>query len=134
MPSRPKMKSLNPTVLAIVSIFMGAPAMAEDVKIGPVTLINAFEVPADKVDETVAFWERSRDFLQQQPGYISTRLHQAISPDAKFQLINVAEWESPAAFQEAIRKMRESNPGADARETVFHAALYRVIRTDEDIE
>ncbi|WP_434055012.1 MAG: antibiotic biosynthesis monooxygenase family protein [Roseibium sp.] len=98
----------------------------------PVTLINAFEVPADQVDATVVFWENARDFLKEQPGYISTRLHQALAPDAKFQLINVAIWQSPEAFQAATRKMRETLQMPKERETVFHAALYRVIRTDED--
>ncbi|MGB1010014.1 MAG: antibiotic biosynthesis monooxygenase family protein, partial [Thiolinea sp.] len=43
-----------------------------------VTLINPFEVPADKFDATVSMWEQARDFLKQQPGYISTQLHQSL--------------------------------------------------------
>ncbi|WP_420334447.1 antibiotic biosynthesis monooxygenase family protein [Roseibium sp.] len=126
-------KSRALTALALVGILTGASAMATDIETkGPVTLINAFEVPVDQVDATVAFWEKSRDFLKEQPGYISTRLHQALAPDAKFQLINVARWESPEAFQAAIRKMREGLQLPEGRGPVFHSALYRVIRTDED--
>ncbi len=126
-------KSRSLTALAFVSLLTGAPAMAEENGPNdPVTLINAFEVPADQVDATVVFWENARDFLKEQPGYISTRLHQALAPDAKFQLINVAIWQSPEAFQAATRKMRETLQMPKERETVFHAALYRVIRTDED--
>lgn len=129
----PRFKSRNLTALAFVSLLTGAPAMAEENGPNdPVTLINAFEVPADQVDVTVAFWENARDFLKEQPGYISTRLHQALAPDAKFQLINVAIWQSPEAFQAATRKMRETLEMPKGGKMVFHAALYRVIRMDED--
>ena len=29
----------------------------------PVTLINAFEVPADEADTFIAAWEKARDYL-----------------------------------------------------------------------
>ena len=64
----------------------------------PVTLINVFEVPAGSLDDAIRYWEAARDFLARQPGYISTRLHRAISPNARFQLVTVAQWESPEAF------------------------------------
>lgn len=37
-------------------------------------------------------WEMARDFLNDQTGYVSTKLHQSLSPDAKYLLINGAEW------------------------------------------
>jgi hypothetical protein len=46
----------------------------------------------------VAFWEKVARFMKQQPGFISTRLHRAIIPGARFQLINLAEWESVEHF------------------------------------
>ena len=49
-----------------------------------VTLINAFMVPEGKVAESIAFWKKAADFMRVQPGYISTALHQAILPNAKF--------------------------------------------------
>lgn len=111
----------------------GVPVMAtETAPDEPVTLINAFEVSADQLDQTIRFWEKARDFLKEQPGFLATRLHQSLAPDARFQLVNVATWQSPAAFQTAIAKMRQSDLGSDMRGTVFHAALYRVIRTEED--
>src|SRR4029450_90560 len=45
-------------------------------------LINPFEVPKGLEAEALAYWERCADVLRQQPGFISTRLHRAISPDA----------------------------------------------------
>ena len=124
-------RTLNLTAAAALLGLAAIPSWAtEDVRTEPVTLINVFEVPAEQIEETILFWEKSRDFLQTQPGYISTRLHQALSPDAKFQLVNVALWESPETFQAAIRKLHESGLNGGERKAVFHAALFKSIRTD----
>jgi len=72
----------------------------------PVILINPFVVPPGNLDETIRMWEQARDFLKQEPGYISTELHQSLAPDAPFQLINVAKWESAEAYTAATQKMR----------------------------
>ena len=40
--------------------------------------------------------------MRRQPGFVSTRLHRAVAPGARFALVNVAEWETPADFQRAI--------------------------------
>jgi heme-degrading monooxygenase HmoA len=119
--------------IAVLIGLLAAPTLADDNQpANPVTLINSFEVDQNQLEETIRFWEQARDFLACQPGYISTNLHQSLSPEAKFQLVNVAKWENPQAFQEAIKKMRESGLGADMRGTVFHAALYQVIRTGKE--
>ena len=74
---------------------------------GEVVLINPFEVPADKLDESIAFWEICRDFLQIQPGYISTKLHQSLKDDATFELVNVAVWASAQDFMAASQNMQQ---------------------------
>ena len=68
----------------------------------PVILINPFEVPKGKEDECLAFWEKAAAYLKQQPGFISTRLHRALSPEARFHFINIAEWQSAELFQAAV--------------------------------
>ena len=94
----------------------------------PVILINPFTVPEGKLDEAIAFWEAGRDFLAQQPGYISTKLHQSLAPDAHYALINVAEWETAEDFKAATAAMR-ANPAISPIEGVVYApALYTVIR------
>ena len=95
----------------------------------PVTLINAFEVPADQAERFIAAWEASRDFLQTQPGYLETALHQALAPDADFLFVNIARWESAEAFTAATRSpgFRESAIGLAGYGR--HPGLYRVIRT-----
>ena len=45
----------------------------------PVVLINAFDVPDGEADQFIAAWEKSRDFMQSQPGYVGTALHQAVT-------------------------------------------------------
>jgi len=70
-----------------------------------IILINPFEVPEGREDECLAFWERAAEYLRHQPGFISTRLHKAVSPEAQFYFINVAEWESADHFQTAIESV-----------------------------
>jgi heme oxygenase (mycobilin-producing) len=94
-----------------------------------VVLINSFEVPAADADAFIAAWERTRDFLQTQPGYIDTSLYQALASDAEFQFVNVAHWASAEEFTAAIRSpgMREAAAGLAAYRP--HSALYHVVRT-----
>src|SRR5690348_15976140 len=68
---------------------------------GGVTLINCFEVPAGRQDEFFAAWKTMNTFFRAQPGYIANRLHRAVSPTARYQFINVVEWESADAYQAA---------------------------------
>lgn len=107
----------------IGSILMTAPARAEQV-----TLINVFEVPAGSVDATVEYWEVHRDILATQPGYISTSLHRALLPDARFQLINIAQWESAEAFEAATRHMREVSTAKPPAGVKTSPALFQAIR------
>ena len=92
-----------------------------------VILINPFEVPEGTDDEAfLRGWERAADYLRQQPGFVSTRLHRALAPDARFRFINVAEWSSPQEFQAAVTSdefrdiTRGARPGSPA--------LYEVVR------
>ena len=91
----------------------------------PVTLINAFEVPIGEDEDFLRGWQRAADFLKQQEGYISTALHQSLSPDATFRFVNVARWESPAAFQRAVNS--PEFPGSGIRFKA-HPSLYRIVR------
>ena len=95
----------------------------------PLTLINAFEVPGDEADQFVAAWEKTRDYLSSQPGYIDTSLHQAVSPGADFQFVNIGHWRSAEDFTAAIQSpgFRESAAGLAGYRP--HPGLYRVVRT-----
>jgi heme oxygenase (mycobilin-producing) len=95
----------------------------------PVILINAFEVPATNADAFVAAWEKARDYLRSQPGYIDTVLHQSIAPDAEFRFVNVARWQTADDFGAAVQSpgFRESAAGLAGYRP--HPALYRVVST-----
>ena len=94
-----------------------------------VILINPFEVPEGREKEALAEWEAAAVFLRKQPGYISTNLHEAIAPGAKFHFINVAQWESPEAFQNAVAQPEFQELVKSTVENFPHyPALYQLIR------
>ncbi|GAA6154674.1 hypothetical protein NBRC116588_01470 [Pyruvatibacter sp. HU-CL02332] len=95
-----------------------------------VTLINVFEVTDGALDQAIAMWTKSRDFLQTQPGYVSTALHQSITPDAKFALINVAVWESADAFKSASAAMNANGKAPEIEGLSFTPGLYTVVARD----
>lgn len=96
-----------------------------------VTLINTVDVPADRVDEFLADWQQRADLMSTLPGFLDYTLHRAIAADTHYQLINVAHWESEAAFQAALGNA-EFNELRDAARRQFDfsvtatPALYRV--------
>ena len=94
-----------------------------------VTLINPFEVPEGREAEALAEWEAAAVFLRKQPGYISTKLHEAIAPGSKFHFINVAQWESAEAFQAAVTNPEFQELTKSTVENFPHyPALYQMIR------
>ncbi len=93
-----------------------------------VTLINSFEVPIGKLEESIKYWEACRDFLKNEPGYVATKLHQSIKDDARFQLVNVAIWESAQAFMNASKKMSKELEVPPTKGLIPNAALYTIIR------
>ena len=95
----------------------------------PMVLINAFEVPADQAGQFIAAWEQTRDYLRSQPGYIDTTLHQALTPDADFQFVNVARWESAEAFLAATQSQGFGESAVGLLGYRPHPSLYRVVRT-----
>ena len=92
-----------------------------------VVLINAFEVPEDADERFLAGWDRARQMLARQEGYIATRLHRSLGP-ADFRFVNIARWSSPATFASALQRP-EFQQAAKAMSFASHPALYEVIRT-----
>jgi heme-degrading monooxygenase HmoA len=95
----------------------------------PVILINVFEVPEGADEDFIAGWEAARDHLQEQPGYVDTALHQALSSEADFRFVNVARWESPEHFGAATRSAGFQEAARPLAAFRSHPALYRVVRT-----
>ena len=66
-------------------------------------LINAFEVPVAEAERFIAAWEKTRDYLMPQPGYVDTALHQAVTPNAEFQFVNIGRWQTAEDFLAATQ-------------------------------
>ena len=94
---------------------------------GGVVLINAFEVPAGEDPAFVPGWERARDALRGQRGYLGTRLYRSLQRDADFRFVHVAPWESVEAFGAALGRP-EFRAAAQAMSHRAHPALYEVVR------
>jgi heme oxygenase (mycobilin-producing) len=95
----------------------------------PLVLINAFEVPAADAERFIAAWEQTRDYLMSQPGYVDTALHQAVTPNADFQFVNIGRWHTMEDFLAATQSpgFRESATGLAGYRP--HPGLYRIVRT-----
>ena len=73
-----------------------------------ITLINAFEITQfGKEDEFIQLWNETADLMKKEPGFMDTKLHRSVDPKARFQFVNIAHWESPETWQQAIA----TNPG-----------------------
>lgn len=96
----------------------------------PITLINVFEVPAEHVGTFVEQWRARAEIMSAAPGFRDARLHQALSPEARFQFVNVAHWDSRGAW-EAAQARPEFRARIAALETEVrvgaNAAPYRVV-------
>lgn len=77
-----------------------APAGDRTVK-GPVTLMNRFAVRPERDEAFLALWTETSKYFTAQPGFVSLRLHRAVSSDAEYRWVNVANWESEEHFRAA---------------------------------
>ena len=56
----------------------------------PVTLMNSFVVPEGRDEAFVALWTETSQYFRAQPGFLSLRLHRAVTPGAQYRYVNVA--------------------------------------------
>jgi len=96
----------------------------------PVVLINPFEVPQGQEEAFLKGWREAAEHLRQAPGFLSTRLHESLDPQAKFRFVNVAEWASPQHFQAAMSSEAFQQSRGKMPFTAF-PALYRVIAEEQ---
>ena len=74
-----------------------------DEDVGPVILINKFNVKPEEADQFLKAWEKDAAYFKSQPGFISAQLHQGIGGSGVF--VNYAVWESTALFKMALGKI-----------------------------
>lgn len=68
--------------------------------VGPVILINKFNVESEDVDQLLKSWAADAAYFKQQPGCTSTHLHRGIG--GSFVFINYTVWESTQHFKLAF--------------------------------
>jgi heme-degrading monooxygenase HmoA len=69
-------------------------------EVGPVILVNRFNVDPEDTDALLEAWATDAAYLKQKPGFISTQLHRGINESTVF--FNYAVWESVEAFRNAF--------------------------------
>jgi heme oxygenase (mycobilin-producing) len=98
-----------------------------------VTLINVVEIPADQIDQFMVGWKQRADIMSTLPGFHDYALHRALLPESRYQLVNMAHWDSREAFEAAM-----ANPEFHTLRTAVqgeldvtgNAGLYRVVASD----
>jgi heme-degrading monooxygenase HmoA len=99
---------------------------------GGVTLINHFAVPDGRDEAFLALWNSTSAYFRARPGYLSLRLHRALSPDAPHRFVNVARWASLQEFQaaHATDEFRRLVAQEGWREFPSSPALHEVVVED----
>jgi heme-degrading monooxygenase HmoA len=90
------------------------------------TLINCFVVTPEQDEEFLQLWRQADELIRTSGGYIRTRLHKALQPDAHFRYVNVAEIGAVETWRSVVSG--EEFRGLSARMAKFQPspALYEV--------
>jgi heme-degrading monooxygenase HmoA len=73
----------------------------EEKNVGPVILINKFNVKPEEVDQFLRAWAADAAYFKSQPGFISAQLHRGIAGSSV--LVNYAVWESTEIYKRAFK-------------------------------
>src|SRR5689334_18248715 len=65
----------------------------------PVTLMNSFLVPEGRDEAFLELWIETSRYFRAQPGFLSLRLHRAVTPGTEYRYVNIARWASDAAYR-----------------------------------
>jgi heme-degrading monooxygenase HmoA len=95
-----------------------------------VILVNPFEIDPRNADGFMRSWQEAADYIRRQPGFIGTRLHRALASSARFQFVNVAEWESPQHFMSAVQSPEFKRLAEDSPPNF--PALYQIVSSEGD--
>ena len=93
------------------------------------TVIVSYEVAHEDADRFLDSWEKANDFLRQQPGFVSTALHRAVSANPDFRFVNVSCWESDDAFRTATQSQEFRDASGRLVPFPIHASAYEVVKT-----
>src|SRR6187431_611229 len=98
--------------------------LEEDV--GSVILLNKFTVRPEDVDQSLKLFAATTQMFQQQPGFISARLHRSIGCSSTF--FNYVVWESAEHFKRAFNRLEFRSSMADLLpNTVMSPHLFKKV-------
>ena len=101
-------------------------AQQMDEGVGPVILLNKFNVNPEEVDQFLKVFAATTEIMKQQPGYISAQLHRGIAGSCTF--VNYAVWESSEHFKRAVSSPNFQSSLADLPpSTVMSRHLFRKV-------
>ena len=66
-----------------------------------ITLINCFEVPAEREEEFFRGFHKVNAYMRAKNGYFSHKMHRSLAPNARYRFVNVVQWESREACEAA---------------------------------
>jgi heme-degrading monooxygenase HmoA len=95
----------------------------------PVTLMNSFLVPEGRDEAFVELWKQTSEYFRAQPGFLSLRLHRAVTPGTDYRYVNVARWASDADYRapHGTEEFRQLVTQEGWREFPSSPVLYEVI-------
>lgn len=95
----------------------------------PVTLMNSFVVPEGRDEAFLELWTETSHYFRAQPGFLSLRLHRAVTPGAAYRYVNVARWASDADYRapHLTEEFRQLVSQAGWREFPSSPVLYEVV-------
>jgi heme-degrading monooxygenase HmoA len=95
----------------------------------PVTLMNSFLVPEGRDEVFIELWIQTSEYFRAQPGFLSLRLHRAVTPGTAYRYVNVARWASDAAYRapHGTEEFRELVTQEAWREFPSSPVLYEVV-------
>ena len=93
------------------------------------TAIVTYEVMTEDCEKFLAAWNMANDYLKEQPGYISTKLHRAESASPDFRFVNIGCWRSADDFRAAT--LSDGFREASGRLAAYpmHASAYKIVET-----
>jgi hypothetical protein len=104
----------------------------------PLVVIDLFAMPVGMVDRFVENWEKNISDAEQAPGFRGIKLHRAVSPEAKYPVVSIAQWNSVEDWQLMMSSgVRDSAgllplPESGDRPVAVQPNLYTVVHTTVD--
>ncbi len=92
------------------------------------TAIVAYEVMNEDRSKFLEAWESANDYLKEQPGYLRSELHQAVSANPDFRYVNIGCWKSAEDFRSATQSPEFQAASGALAACPIHASAYEIVR------